>query len=278
MRAISLLLAALGVRVSGVSVRELDAVSFNNVVSDAETDSIVLFTHTSSPESRKACLAMMDALAARLKDGSSALYTFDVHALGGWPAGLHVHSAHASEASLLIFPAGGREPARYEFSHDPLSVTAEEREAHGRERDAAGGGGSVGSGGGGSGGGGDGDGSGGDEEHDEHDEHVGHLHAARPSVVGALRWLRRVSSFPATVPEVSLAELYEGREDELFQATASAVDVIRARILELKAQVSALTKENERLRSRCAAAAQQTSGGGGGGGGGGRGNSGGDEL
>jgi hypothetical protein len=264
MRAVSLLLAALCVRVSGVSVRELDAVSFNTVVSDAETDSIVLFSHTSSPESRKACLAMMDALAARLKDGSSALYTFDVHALGGWPAGLHVHSAHASEASLLIFPAGGREPARYEFSHDPLSVSAEEREAHGRERDAAGGSG----GGGGSGSGGD--------EHGEHDEHAGHLHAVRPSVVGALRWLRRVSSFPATVPEVSLAELYEGREDELFQATASAVDVIRARILELKAQVSALTKENERLRSRCAAA--QTSGGGGGGGGGGRGNSDGDEL
>ena len=248
MRLITLVLAALAMRVSGVSVRELDAVSFQTVVSDAETDSLVLFTHTTTAESRKACLAMMDALAARLKDGSSALFTYDVKSLGGWPAGLHVHSEHESEASLLIFPAGGREPARYEFSHDPLSVSAEEREAHGRERDlnAAVGGG----------------------DRDGDDEHAGHLHAVRPSVVGALRWLRRVSSFPATIPEVGLAELYEGREDELFQATASAVDVIRARILELKAQVSQLAKENERLRSRCAL--QPSGDGGGSGGSGGR--------
>lgn len=235
---LSLALTALSA--SAVPVRELDASSFSTVVSDSETDTLVLFFDAPSADSRAASIAMMDSLAGRLKDTSTAAYTYDVKELGGYPAGLHVHS-HGSEAELILFPAGGREPTRYSFAHDPLSQTDAGARA---PRGGSGGAEDAGA-----------EGAGAEDEHDEHDhEHDDHAHATRPSVIGALRWLKTASSFPASIPSLGLAELWEGREEDLFKAVASGADVIRARMAALKAENSALKARVHALEKGCAGA------------------------
>ena len=209
LRASSLFLAAFAALAAcaPLTVRELDGTGFSAAVNDAEIDTLVLFVTTSAPASRAASATMIDALAARLPDSSTKVFSYDVM-LHGWPAGLHTHATE--DAELILFPAGGREPSRYEFAHDPLSATP---------------------GGGGGGGGAAADGP------------EGHAHASRPSVIGALRWLRTASSFPATVPEVALAEVYAGREGELFRANAAGLEIIKARLEALVAENAALRRD-----------------------------------
>ena len=208
---------------TSVVVSELDVSSFQAILSDADTDSLVLFTK------KVGAAAMMDTLARRLTDSSTRLYTYDVVRNGGFPAGLHLHDGHGdseAECHLIIFPAGGREASAYNFAHDPLSI------------------------GKGVGGPARGDQHGGDDDHD-HDDHDDHQHATQPSVIGALRWLKTASSFPATIPAIELSEIWDGREEELFQAVASGASVIRERMANLKATVTRLEAENAALRVSC---------------------------
>ncbi len=218
---LSLFLAAFVVSTFSASVSELDVSAFTAVLNDADADHLILFTKTSK------CASVMDALALRLSDASTRLYTYDVIRNGGWPSGLHVHNGGDSECDLILFPAGGREPAVYNFAHDPLSTAhAESQHQHPRDDD-------------------------GDDAHHPHDDDGEHKHATRPSVVGSLRWLKTASSFPATVPGLSLSEIWEGREEELFQAVASGASVIRERMANLKETVARLEAENRQLRDAC---------------------------
>lgn len=197
------------------SVSELDVSGFTAVLTDAEADHLILFTKTPK------CAAVMDALAPRLSDASTRLYTYDVIRNGGWPSGLHVHNGGDSECDLILFPAGGREPSVYNFAHDPLSTAhAESHDSHHHHH----------------------------HHEDDEDEHGG---ATRPSVVGSLKWLKTASSFPATIPGLSLSEIWEGREEELFQAVASGASVIRERIWNLKETVARLEAENAQLKESC---------------------------
>jgi hypothetical protein len=210
---------------TSLAVSELDVASFQAILSDADTDSLVLFTKKAGAEK------MMDTLARRLTDSSTRLYTYDVARNGGFPAGLHLHDGHGdseSDCVLIIFPAGGREASVYNFAHDPLSISgggSPPTSKHtGHDED--------------------------DDEDDEHDHHH-HQHATQPSVIGTLRWLKTASSFPATIPSIELSEIWEGREDELFQAVASGAAVIRERMANLKATVVRLEAENAALKKSC---------------------------
>lgn len=205
-----------------VPVSELDVASFQAILSDADTDSLVLFTKKTGADK------MMDTLASRLTDSSTRLYTYDVARNGGFPAGLHIHGDTESDCVLIIFPAGGREASVYNFAHDPLSMgggTSTTSSKHTGHDD--------------------------DDDGDDHDHH--HQHATRPSVIGTLRWLKTASSFPATIPSIELSEIWEGREDELFQAVASGAAVIRERMANLKATVTRLEAENAALKKSCIA-------------------------
>ena len=217
--ALTIILAGVVSLASGASVvSELDVTTFHAILADADTDSVILFTK------KRGSATMMDGLASRLTDSSTRLYTYDVIRNGGYPAGLHLHddgTGEGGDCSMILFPAGGREPSVYNFAHDPLSMTQEHKHH--------------------------------DDAHDHgHDHGHDHDHADRPSVVGALRWLKTASSFPATIPSIELTEIWEGREEELFQAVASGASVIRNRMAHLKATVARLEAENAALRVSCA--------------------------
>ena len=195
-------------------VQELDASTlWTAVSSDQERDLIVFFATAAS---MAALRSHVDALSRKLNvtQGSAfSLGLFDVH-LHGWPQGLHVHDA--GEGAVILFPAGGREPVRYDYAHDPLSYPLGESAPSPEEEEEV-----VGA--------------------DGHARHA-HRHAAAPTVAGTLRWLKRHASYPSEVPLVGLSEIWEGREDGLFTAVLKGLEALHKRM-------EALVKENALLRA-----------------------------
>ncbi len=214
------------------STIELDADTlWKRVSADTQTDLLVYF-HPAAQ--RRAAHALAHGLARRmhLAEGpSTVLGLYDLTLHGGFPSGIHVH-AHGDEGAILLFPAGGREPQAYDWTHDPLSEWPRGRAAAaGVQPD-----GSSSS----SGGGGDGHGD---------DDHGAHAHALAPSGNGVLRFLKKHSSFPSDIPVVALSDLWEGREDDLFTAVATGLDALHKRM-------EALQAENARLAAELAACAR----------------------
>jgi hypothetical protein len=200
---------------------ELDVSTFQNVLLDSEFDAVILFKYTSHAEEAH---ELLKGLSSKIGTGSTRFYLFDVH-LHGWPAGLHIHRGHDGEHSaLVLFPAGAREPTRYDFSHDPLSrVDCSEAE------DAA-----------------DSCAAHAPDEADEHQHH----HALRPSLKGSLKFLKQHSSFPADIPALTLSEVWEDRENELWQAVGVALDTLKLRLDAVVKENKALKKELQELSSK----------------------------
>ena len=199
--------------------------------SDSERDLLVFFFL--APQKR-----LVDSLSATLtrrmkleEKGSSTmlgLYDVDLHK---WPAGLHVH---AHDGAVILFPAGAREPTVYDWEHDPLSVWDERKKnakvgASGPEDAAASGENAH------------------EREHEHENEHE-HAHAIAPSCNGVLRWLKTHSSFPQEIPEVSLSDVWEGREQGLFQAVLSGLEALHKRMTALQAENIRLEAELARLK------------------------------
>jgi hypothetical protein len=197
-------------------VQEFDASTlWTAVEKDQERDLVVFFATAASSAPLR---AHVDTLARKLKlDAPASAFSlglFDVH-LHGWPKGLHVHGA--GEGAVILFPAGGREPVRYDFQHDPLSYPLGGDGAAPPEEEVE------------------------EVDEDGHAVHK-HSHAPAPTVAGTLRWLRRHSSYPSEVPEVGLSEIWEGREDGLFTAVLKGLEALHKRM-------EALQKENAQLRA-----------------------------
>ena len=160
-------------------VRELDAATFSALINDAERDALVVVVL--DRDARALTDALLDALWQKLGDSSGitlAVWDSTTSGRGTLPPGviLHTHS-HDGEGEeedvarleVLLFPAGGREPARYAFAHDPLCAPLPAPAGTGGDDDASG-------------------------------EHV---HADVPTVAGLQRWLRGVTSFPSDVPPLT---------------------------------------------------------------------------
>jgi len=200
------------------SVRELDAATFTKILADPERDHLIFFLRRQP--SAKPLTLLADQLSARLKltAGSSIqIYVYDSARLG-FPAGLHLHADAENDVSVVLFPAGGREPAHYDYSHDPLSPASAEGHHHGASASAA---------------------PGSSREGEEHDHH----HASRPSLLGVLKWLKSSSTFPSEVPSLTLSELWEGREDGLMDAVLSGLRALDSRLTALKAENQRLQRE-----------------------------------
>jgi hypothetical protein len=241
-------------------VLELDATTFwafvNGGAAEAPSqDLLVFFPKTQAQLSFSTSLAT--SLARRLKlqgDGPSTpivLGLYDVVKRGGLPSGVHIHTHDSMQLDVILWPAaaGNRDPVKYDWSHDPLSIYAtpkgegkgsseapggsaestcganlgEDKEATPGECSSSRSGGSGGS----------------SDEDDHHD----HAHALFPSVVGTQRWLKTATSFPADVPSVSLGELWEGKEDDLFQAVAKGMEALQQRLALLVSENARLERE-----------------------------------
>lgn len=209
------LAARTGVRAA--AVQEFDTSTlWTTIETDQERDLVVFFsTSTSSAPLR----VHVDALSRKLNPSQASgsatrVGLFDVQ-LHGWPSGLHVHGA--SEGACILFPAGGREPVRYDYAHDPLSypLGGEGAPSHDDVEEEV--------------------------DADGHAHHA-HKHALAPTVAGTLRWLKRHSSFPSEVPDVGLSEIWEGQEDGLFSAVLKGLEALHKRM-------EALQKENAQLRA-----------------------------
>ncbi len=212
------------------STVELDAQTlWKSVSASTEQDLLVLFY---TPPQAKMAVGLASTLARRMglaASPSTILGLYDL-ALHGWPSGLHVH--HAEDGAVILFPAGGREPAAYDWLHDPLSVWPPERGGaasvtpSGEAAPEEGG-----------------------HEHD-HGEHHHHGHAQAPSANGVLRWLKGgASSFPSDIPLVALADVWEGRESALFTAVLSGLEALHKRMGALQAENARLQAELEQCAS-----------------------------
>ena len=247
---LSLLLLLLLLPRSALAVTELDGTTLWALISDSPEKDVLIF-FINSRAAAAPLRAHTEALSRRLGLGAAggafslALYDVPMH---GWPSGLHVHMDAEGDSAVILFPAGGREPHRYDFAHDPLSYSP--------------------GGGGGSGGDGappyahrsgglqlryntaappEGDShaaQGHDHGHDHshgHDHGHDHEHALAPTLAGTLRWLRSHASYPEEVPTIGVAEIWEGREDGLFSAVLTGLEALHKRM-------EALQRENAELR------------------------------
>jgi len=202
-------------------VQEFDASTlWTAVEKDQERDLVVFFATAASAALQR---AHVDALSRKLNltqasGAAFALGLFDTH-VHGWPSGLHVHDA--AEGACILFPAGGREPVRYDYAHDPLSYPLGGEGAPPPQEVE-------------------------EEVGDDGHVHHTHKHALAPTVAGTLRWLKRHSSFPSEVPEVGLVEIWEGREDGLFTAVLKGLEALHKRM-------EALQRENAQLQKELAA-------------------------
>lgn len=155
------------------AVRELDEGTFNALINDAERDALIIVVLDGPSRSRAD--ELLDALYTRLGDSSGitlAVWDSSKGGRGSLPPGvlLHTHS-HDGEGDeedvalmeVLLFPAGGREPTRYAFAHDPLCAPIP---VPGEDK-------------------------------------VEHVHADAPTVAGMQRWLRGVTTFPSDVPTLT---------------------------------------------------------------------------
>ena len=211
-------------------VNELDASSFASLLNDAERDHLILVVLSS--EGRPRADAILDGLSVKLRSHASitlSVWDSTQGGRGSLPPGVELHS-HGDDddthVEVLLFPAGGREPTRYSFAHDPLS----EPPPKGSDVDA-------------------------DTAEDAH------FHALAPSISGVQRWLRGVTTFPSDVPTLTLAEIWAGRESELFSAVGGGLEALRQTLEATKAALAEARAENAVLAARCGG----TGGGGGGG-------------
>ena len=218
------------------STVELDAQTlWASVSASTEQDLLVLFY---TPPQARMAVGLAATLARRMglaASPSTILGLYDL-ALHGWPSGLHVH--HAEDGAVILFPAGGREPAAYDWLHDPLSVWPEGGGAAASVEPS----GEAAP---------DGSEEGGREhDHDERHHHHHHGHAQAPSANGVLRWLKGgASSFPSDIPLVALADVWEGREDKLFTAVLSGLEALHKRMAALQAENARLQAELEQCAS-----------------------------
>lgn len=254
-----LILSVLYFALGAEGVLELDATTFwafiNGGAAEQPTqDLLVFFPKSLSQLNFSTSLAT--SLTRRLKlhgDGPSApivLGLYDVVKRGGLPSGVHIHTHDSTQMDVILWPAaaGNRDPVKYDWSHDPLSIYATpkkdgskgEKEKGGPEstcganleedKEAPGGCSS-------------GSGSGTSSSSSEEDDHHDHTHALFPSAVGTQRWLKTATSFPADVPGLSLGELWEGREDDLFQAVAKGMEALQQRLALLVSENARLERE-----------------------------------
>ena len=230
-------LALLFISGAGAPV-ELDASTlWTRVSKDVDTDLLVYFY---LPAQQEHAFSLASLLTKRMHLASNPSTVLGLYDVGkhGWPSGLHVHT-HADSGAVILFPAGGREPQAYDFSHDPLSVWppkgAPQQEASVHPDGEAGAG----------------EGGGEEEEgHEHHDHH--HPHALGPSANGVLRFLKDHSSFPSEIPVVALSDLWEGREDGLFTAVLSGLDALHKRMAALQAENAQLQKELDKCTKKAA--------------------------
>ena len=223
------------------STVELDAQTlWASVSASTEQDLLVLFY---TPPQARMAVGLAATLARRMglaASPSTILGLYDL-ALHGWPSGLHVH--HAEDGAVILFPAGGREPAAYDWVHDPLSVWPEGAAAGGGSRGVQPSGEQ------------EEQGAPGQQQHQQRDEpgheHHHHGHAQAPSANGVLRWLKGgASSFPSDIPLVALSDVWEGREDKLFHAVLSGLEALHKRMGALQAENARLQAELEQCAAR----------------------------
>lgn len=253
-----IVLIVLSLTLGTEGVVELDATTFWTFVNgDGGTaeapsqDLLVFFPKTLSQLDFSTSLAT--SLARRLNlhgDGPSTpivLGLYDVVKRGGLPSGVHIHTHDSTAMDIILWPAaaGNRDPVKYDWSHDPLSIYATPKsESKGGKTtkgsaestcdanlgEASTPGGCSSSGGAGI-------------NSDDEDDHHEHAHALFPSAVGTQRWLKTATSFPGDVPAVSLGELWEGREDDLFQAVAKGMEALQQRLALLVSENARLERE-----------------------------------
>jgi len=213
--------------VYGNGVLELDAHTFWEAVNKGtDQDLLVIFPKSFEQVTSVSSLAHTLSRKLKLKDGPSSSFIigiYDVVKRGGFPSGVHVHSHDSFQTDIILWPAGGREPSLYDWTHDPLSVFPSRVVEKGEKADSKCSAGTCGT----------------------EDEHSEHHHALDPSAIGVLRWLKKATSFPGDVPDVSLGELWEGRETDLFSAVAKGLEALQERVVELKEENLRLQRELE---------------------------------
>lgn len=91
--------------------------------------------------------------------------------------------------------------------------------------------------------------------HHHHHDHPHRHHSqeeaeaeAELSVPALLQWLKRSSTFPSEIPEVTVAEKWRGKS--LFKAVQSGLEAIEMQMQELKRENSALKREVQQLQEK----------------------------
>ena len=199
---------------------------------DPPHDLLVLFHDTGD----EASAATFSTVAAAVAGAPIVFGTYDLD-LHGSPEGAHFHEL----PSVLLLPAGQRDPVEYSWSDDPASFLDGENGHEGHDHDH-------------------------DHDHEGHDHHHGHNHDSPVlSAVGLQTWLAHATTFKAEVPKPTNLAKWRGREPGLFKAVGEGIAAIEMLLGELRKELAATTAQLKEVQGRlevCEA--------GGGGGGGGR--------